>query len=1007
MSPALVPTPQSHPQPTIGLGFDNKFPSHLVRGLESGGTIGGGRRISESSRPSPFLEASVSSPVPASTATPGHKRQSSLTTIHPSSLDAQRLLASVDSSVQAKGMVFDDKIGRWIRTPRTKRVVSRSSADERVAETVHEEEEDADEEEEEDPFKDFSELQSPPNARQSRSSGSPKATVVTPPPVPSQHSLSVPPATTSSTNASPGSTLSRADLDKLPHPGDGSGSLKLHQFDLSGLGISKGTPPLLKVPASSVAATRVKSPEGACYFDPPPAKNVEVGESPLLRLEDEAEEEEDSATWGKNSDGTDIDSRSQDEVGGKSPATPAHADQFNPIDARTRSAPRASNATPFPPRSALKPSRAQTEPTNFVSRSALAAATTATPIRGGFEHQRFQPPRSVSFSDGKTQGKIENVERWNSPTKSRFNSTFSLGGGFGELEMDEKHEQVASQEGDQEETASHPETVKDDTPRASRITNRVPSGETSGETSLVLSSFDSISPAVPNRSSTNTRSRTFSRTPGSRNATFLTECSFGVSHDRLLEFITDVEPFEPDWEGLTSIDLSRKKVESVVRLKEFLPKLDEVNLNDNELSYLTGIPSTLRTLLIASNRLTSLTSFHHLHLLERLDLSNNQLDSVDHLSQLRHLRDLKLDGNQVSSIQGLAKLDGLVRLSLKGNQFQGELDLGQTKWSRLETLVLARNDLSRVIGLEHLTSLTSINLDHNSLTSFAQSGSNPRLRILRLCNNPISHVDVAFAPKLRTLYVDSARLGTVEGTERLSKLENLSLRDQHSSANGPALTLSMPSIRDVRRLYLSGNPLLPSGSFPSEKFFNLTYLELAMSQLTSLPPDFAESIPNVRTLNLDFNFVESLEPLAGLTRLNRLSVVGARLSKVRPIVGVLETLIELESLDLRMNPITLAFYPPLGPATDSLLPSHSQHQILHPDSLPAPTTSSTSLDTRSTDFNSLDQKFRRALPDEWYFRRSAYRAALMHALPGLVRLDGIDCARERKKLSKVVDRLKE
>jgi hypothetical protein len=62
------------------------------------------------------------------------------------------------------------------------------------------------------------------------------------------------------------------------------------------------------------------------------------------------------------------------------------------------------------------------------------------------------------------------------------------------------------------------------------------------------------------------------------NGTFLTECSFGVTHDRLVQVITDVQPFEPYWEELTSIDLSNKRLESVTRLKEFLPQLDALNL---------------------------------------------------------------------------------------------------------------------------------------------------------------------------------------------------------------------------------------------------------------------------------------------------------------------------------------------------------------------------------------------------------------------------------------------
>lgn len=83
--------------------------------------------------------------------------------------------------------------------------------------------------------------------------------------------------------------------------------------------------------------------------------------------------------------------------------------------------------------------------------------------------------------------------------------------------------------------------------------------------------------------------RVFSRTYSQRqspgrsfnakaNATFLTECSFGVAHDRLVEVITDVQPFEPYWDQLASIDLSNAKLESVARLKEFLPRLDILNL---------------------------------------------------------------------------------------------------------------------------------------------------------------------------------------------------------------------------------------------------------------------------------------------------------------------------------------------------------------------------------------------------------------------------------------------
>lgn len=94
------------------------------------------------------------------------------------------------------------------------------------------------------------------------------------------------------------------------------------------------------------------------------------------------------------------------------------------------------------------------------------------------------------------------------------------------------------------------------------------------------------------------------------------------------------------------------------------------NSNDNEISFLTGVPSTIRTLLLSVNRISSLTSFAHLRNLERLDLSHNSLDAVHQLSCLRHLRELKADDNSIREITGLAEIDSLVRLSLRGNKIE-------------------------------------------------------------------------------------------------------------------------------------------------------------------------------------------------------------------------------------------------------------------------------------------------------------------------------------------------
>ncbi len=95
-------------------------------------------------------------------------------------------------------------------------------------------------------------------------------------------------------------------------------------------------------------------------------------------------------------------------------------------------------------------------------------------------------------------------------------------------------------------------------------------------------------------------------------------------------------------------------------------------------------PRGVRTLGVAGNRLTSLTSFGHLGALESLDVCGNELDSLRRkvllpnevskifsdvlleLSCLRNLRELKADGNRITSLEGLEKLQ-LIKLSLVGN----------------------------------------------------------------------------------------------------------------------------------------------------------------------------------------------------------------------------------------------------------------------------------------------------------------------------------------------------
>lgn len=71
-----------------------------------------------------------------------------------------------------------------------------------------------------------------------------------------------------------------------------------------------------------------------------------------------------------------------------------------------------------------------------------------------------------------------------------------------------------------------------------------------------------------------------------------------------------------------------------------------------------------------------------------------------------------------------------------------------------------------------------LSIDVNSLSNLGVGGSMPRLRILRVSGNRLHNLDVGGMGNVRTLYADNNSLANLVKVDRLTKLENLSLRNQ-------------------------------------------------------------------------------------------------------------------------------------------------------------------------------------------------------------------------------------
>ncbi|KAI9821949.1 MAG: hypothetical protein M1827_002531 [Pycnora praestabilis] len=387
------------------------------------------------------------------------------------------------------------------------------------------------------------------------------------------------------------------------------------------------------------------------------------------------------------------------------------------------------------------------------------------------------------------------------------------------------------------------------------------------------------------------------------------ETSISLAAKDLVKKLTDVEPYEPYWDYLRQLDLKGKGLVTLHMLNEFCGRIEYLDVSENEIGQLSGVPYTVRSLRIQSNCLSNLTAWGHLRNLQYLDVSGNQIESLEGFRDLVHLRELRADNNSISSLEGVMDLDGLTLLRVRGNRLE-EVDFEATEMKRLSDLDLSGNVLIEVLNLDNLPALVQLNLDDNRLAGFHVSASTPlsQLKSLRLAKNHLSDLDVSSFPALRELHLDGNQITKVDGLQKAKLLKTLSMQDQINESD-ISHGASIDDCFELRELHLSQSTVFRIT--PKLDFLNLQQLELATAGLDMLPSNFGQKMVNVRVLNLNFNALKDVRPLLGILRLEKLLLAGNRLSRLRRTTLALSRFGSLTELDLRGNPLTVGFYPPL------------------------------------------------------------------------------------------------
>ena len=234
--------------------------------------------------------------------------------------------------------------------------------------------------------------------------------------------------------------------------------------------------------------------------------------------------------------------------------------------------------------------------------------------------------------------------------------------------------------------------------------------------------------------------------------------------------------------------------------------------------------------------------------------------------------------------------------------------LTQQALSKLRTLTAIDSDIRDLVGLEHATALTKLNLQDNRISDVSSLSSLGHLKWLYLGKNNISDVSaLSSLTNLRHLSLQNNRISDISALSSLRKLTGLGLGNNISNANGNTISdvsslsnmqwlywlflennhisdvNALSSLTGLRILRLSGNNISDVNALSN--LTKLYWLFLHNNTISDVSP--LSNLMGLYWLFLDNNNISDVNPLSGLTNLAVLALHGNRIldtSSLYPLV---------------------------------------------------------------------------------------------------------------------------
>ncbi|PQZ59748.1 NEAT domain-containing leucine-rich repeat protein [Bacillus sp. MYb209] len=252
--------------------------------------------------------------------------------------------------------------------------------------------------------------------------------------------------------------------------------------------------------------------------------------------------------------------------------------------------------------------------------------------------------------------------------------------------------------------------------------------------------------------------------------------------------------YMPNLKSLTVANAKIKDPSFFTSLKQ----LKHLALRANEIVDVTPLVKmdNLDSLDLSNNKITNVAPLTEMKNVTSLFLAGNQIEDVIPLAKMEQLDYLNVANNKISNVAPLSKLKNVTYLSLAGNQIE---DITPLYTLPLKDLVLTRNKVKNLSGIDQLNQLQELWIGKNEIKDVTPLSKMTQLKVLNLPNNELKDITpLSSLVNLQKLDLEANYISDLTPVSNLKKLVFLSFVANEIRDVRPVVELSKTAYINVQ-----------------------------------------------------------------------------------------------------------------------------------------------------------------------------------------------------------------